>query len=323
MNKKLFKIIPLLFIILVIFSACSAGGGNEVTKSAGTITIEETEKESSVESSSSSVSQSSFTFDLSQIPEYSNKAYYTLNNNIPDFDEKDKNTKSFEYYGKLDYLQRCTACVANISQELMPTEKRGSISDVKPTGWHSVRYDNVDGGSLYNRCHLIGYQLTGENANPNNLITGTRYMNAVGMLPFEEKTAKYIKSTNNHVLYRVTPVFKDRELVARGVQMEAYSVEDGGKGICYNVYCYNVQPGIEINYTNGDSKKSVTEPSQKTGDSEQDVHATYYLNVKSKKFHRPDCPSVNDIKEENKKRFSGSRQSLIDQGYSPCGSCKP
>ncbi|MCI8446469.1 MAG: hypothetical protein HFH31_03125 [Bacilli bacterium] len=193
-------------------------------------------------------------YDMSSIPAYADRPYVIINNNKPEFDEKDYTTTSFESYSDLDLLERCGVAYANIGKDLMPTEERGSIGMIKPSGWHTVKYDNVDGKYLYNRCHLIGYQLTGENANPQNLITCTRYMNTVGMLEFENKVANYIKETGNHVLYRVTPVFEDNNLVATGVQMEGYSVEDHGEGIEFNVFVYNVQDGIEIDYKTGESK---------------------------------------------------------------------
>ena len=191
---------------------------------------------------------------LSNIPAYSGEAYVELNNNVPNFKKSELTKKAFEKYSKLDDLGRCGVAYANVCTETMPTEERGAIGMVKPTGWQTVKYDNVDGKYLYNRCHLIGYQLTAENANEKNLITGTRYLNVEGMLPFENMVADYIEETDNHVLYRVTPIFKGDNLLASGVQMEAYSVEDKGKGICFNVYCYNVQLGITIDYSNGSSK---------------------------------------------------------------------
>lgn len=193
--------------------------------------------------------------DPGDIPEYSGNAYITINNNIPQFDDEQKKSKEeFEYYSDLDNLGRCGTAYANICPNLQPTEKRGEIGQVKPSGWHTVKYnDIIDGNYLYNRCHLIGYQLAGENANEKNLITGTRYLNVVGMLEFENKVDKYVDDTGNHVLYRVTPVFEGDDLVASGVHMEAWSVEDDGDGICFNVYCYNVQPGIGIDYLTGDS----------------------------------------------------------------------
>lgn len=191
---------------------------------------------------------------LSDIPEFSGEAYVEINNNNPEFSEEESEEEFYESYDNLDELGRCGTASANIGTELMPTEKRGSIGQVKPSGWHTVKYDCVDGKYLYNRCHLIGYQLTAENANDKNLITGTRYLNVEGMLPFENMVADYIKETDNHVLYRVTPVFEGNNLVASGVQMEAKSVEDDGEGISFNVYCYNVQPGIEIDYASGESE---------------------------------------------------------------------
>lgn len=188
------------------------------------------------------------------IPQYSNKSYVIINDNEPYFSEEDINTNTFEKYGELDNLGRCTLAYANIDKSMMPTEKRGSIGSIKPTGWHTIKYDIVDGKYLYNRCHLIGYQLTGENANEKNLITCTRSMNTIGMLEFENKVAKYIKDTNNHVLYRVTPVFEGDNLLATGVEMEALSIEDNGEGIKFNVFVYNIEDGVIIDYKTGDSK---------------------------------------------------------------------
>ena len=213
--------------------------------------IENNEKNNNIQTTISS-------FDLSSIPEYTDDPYVYINNNIPNFREEEYTTKSFEKYSKLDDLGRCGVAYADICKEIMPKkdEKRESISEIKPSGWKNVKYDGIiDGNYLYNRCHLIGWQLAGENANKQNLITGTRYMNVEGMLPFENLVDDYIeKNENNHVLYRVTPIFKEKNLVASGVQMEAYSVEDNGKGIQFNIYVYNVQPGIEINYLTGESK---------------------------------------------------------------------
>ena len=205
-----------------------------------------------IEDNSNVVNQVSY--DLASIPEYSNANYVVLNNNEPNFTESDYITDSFERYSELDSLGRAKVAYANIGVDLMPTEERGSIGQVKPSGWHLVKYDIVNGKYLYNRCHLIGFQLTGENANEKNLITCTRQMNTVGMLEFENKVANYIKSTNNHVLYRVTPIYKDDNLLASGVVMEGYSVEDSGEGIKFNIFVYNVQDGIDIDYKTGDSK---------------------------------------------------------------------
>ena len=206
----------------------------------------------------------------------------------------------------------------------MPTGKRGKIGQVKPSGWQTIKFDNVDGKYLYNRCHLIGYQLTAENANEKNLITGTRYMNVDGMLPFENMVADYIKETDNHVMYRVTPVFEGENLVASGVLMEAESVEDHGEGVKFNVYVYNVQPGITIDYATGKAVLSDTDASVGTGKTSGNTEKKMYvLNENTKKFHTPECSGVKDIKEGNKKTFTGSREELIKKGYSPCGRCKP
>ncbi len=193
------------------------------------------------------------TIDIGDIPEYSGEPYVVLQDNWPDFGGSDLTTEPFETYSELDSLGRCGVAYANICLEIMPTEERGDIGQVKPSGWQTAKYDCVEGKYLYNRCHLIGYQLAGENANKLNLITGTRYMNVDGMLPFENMVDSYVEETENHVLYRVTPIFEGQNLVASGVQMEAFSVEDEGEGICFNVYVYNVQPGVSIDYATGDS----------------------------------------------------------------------
>lgn len=256
---------------------------------------------------------------------YDGKPYVVINDNDPDFTDADMTTTSFERYGELDGLGRCTTAFANIGKDLMPAEKRGPIGEVKPTGWQTAKYDNVDGKYLYNRCHLIGYQLTGENANEKNLITGTRYLNVDGMLPFENMVADYIKETNNHVLYRVTPVFSGDNLVASGVQMEAESVEDNGDGILFNVYCFNAQTGIAIDYATGDSHKDdsiVADASKSTTAAEANVQ-TYVLNTNTKKFHKESCNSAKSMDASNKKIYTGSRQEIIDMGYEACGVCKP
>lgn len=192
-------------------------------------------------------------FDMSTIPEFANQPYVVLNDNQPEFSVEDLEKENFEEYSSLDYLGRCGVAFAKIGIETMPTEEREEISQVKPSGWQTIKYDNVDGKYLYNRCHLIGFQLAGENANEKNLITGTRYMNVEGMLPFENIVAEYVKETKNHVLYRVTPIFEGENLVASGVKMEAKSIED--ESVCFNVYVYNAQPGITIDYLTGKSSK--------------------------------------------------------------------
>lgn len=256
---------------------------------------------------------------LDDIPAYSGEAYIAVNDNQPFFTQDELTTQAFETYSELDSLGRCGTAYANICRELMPTEPRGEIGSVKPTGWQSVKYDFVDGKSLYNRCHLIGFQLAGENANPKNLITGTRYLNIEGMLPFENLVADYVKETENHVLYRVTPVFQGEELVARGVEMEAFSVEDQGEGVYFHVYCYNNQPGVSIDYATGESRLA----SEPAGEDGSGTAETYILNTKSKKFHLPGCSGASDMSPSNREEFAGDRQALLDQGYTPCGICKP
>lgn len=201
---------------------------------------------------------------LDAIPAYDGKAYVAVNNNEPFFTDSDMTTTAFENYSDLDSLGRCGVAYANICKDIMPTEERGKIGMIKPSGWHTVKYDVIKDRYLYNRCHLIGYQLAGENANPKNLITGTRYLNVEGMLPFENLVADYVNNTGNHVLYRVTPMFSGSNLVANGVLIEAKSVEDNGGGILFNVYCYNVQPGVGINYENGDSWLDGTAPQEQS-----------------------------------------------------------
>ncbi len=275
---------------------------------------------------------------IDEIPAYSSSPYVAINNNIPTFKSSELTVKSYEYYSPLDSLGRCGTAVACVGKDLMPTEERGTIGQVKPTGWHTVKYDCVDGKYLYNRCHLIGYQLSGENANERNLITGTRYMNVQGMLPFENMVADYVKETGNHVMYRVTPVFEGNNLLAKGVKMEAYSVEDKGDGICFNVFCYNVQPGIYIDYATGDShlvesataaahvsskEYTATKAYTSAAYTNTNVSGTYILNTNTKKFHRTNCSSVKRMSESNKESYSGSKDALISKGYSPCKNCNP
>lgn len=263
-------------------------------------------------------------------------AYIILNDNVPSFTEEEKkSTEPFERYSALDRLGRCGVAYANICKELMPEQEREGIGQIKPSGWHTVKYESIDGKYLYNRCHLIGYQLAGENANEKNLITGTRYLNTEGMLPFENMVADYVETTANHVLYRVTPVFEGDNLVAGGVEMEAFSVEDEGEGICYHVYVYNCQPGIEIDYATGESavKKDaaveeqtgskITKQGTAKQDEEQQEAHTYILNTNTKKFHLSTCESVDDIKGGHKVKTEKTKQELEAEGYSPCKRCNP
>ncbi|MCI8527778.1 MAG: DNA/RNA non-specific endonuclease [Lachnospiraceae bacterium] len=257
-------------------------------------------------------------FTLAEIPPYMDQPYITVNDNIPYFSEEDFTVTSYESYSDLDDLGRCQAAIASVGLDLMPTEERGSIGHVKPSGWQSAKYDIVDGHYLYNRCHLIGYQLSGENANAKNLITGTRYLNMEGMLPFENMVADYVKESGNHVLYRVTPIYENTNLLASGVLMEAQSVEDMGESILFCVYAYNVQPGIIIDYATGDSSLDTG-----TANTQNPQAITYILNTGSQKFHYPHCSSINQIKDANKEEYTGSREDLISQGYTPCKNCNP
>lgn len=309
MNKKFLNILLILIVLLSVLSGCSAGENNFFN-----------DLDITAQSASDYVN-----YDLTNIPDYDGKAYVELNGNVPEFSKSEKTySESFEEYGKLDSLGRCTYAVSCIGKDLMPTEKRGSIGSVKPSGWHISKYDFVDGKYLYNRCHLIGYQLTAENANERNLITGTRYLNVEGMLPFENDVADYIEITNNHVYYKVTPIFEGNNLVANGVQMQAYSVEDNGQGISFNVYCYNVQPGVAIDYATGDNQAVTSSSASVTSTSSDEADKkTYIVNTKTKKFHNPDCDGVKKMSSSNKKKYKGTRDSLISNGYSPCQKCNP
>lgn len=274
-----------------------------------------------------------------EIPPYSGNPYVVLSNNIPNFSTKELVAKGYEEYGKLDSLGRCTYAVASCGKEIMPKdgEKRESISNIKPTGWVQSQYDNISGKYLYNRCHLIGWQLSAENSNKNNLITGTKYLNVNGMLPFENMVADYIKETDNHVAYRITPIFEGSNLLASGVQMEAYSIEDEGKGICFNIYCYNVQPGITINYATGASKNTKQTESQSTSSansassvtntSPASSHVTVPQNSEvgnnlvwvpvngGTKFHtHSGCSNI-------KSPMQVTRETAEANGYSPCKRC--
>lgn len=281
-------------------------------------------------------------------PPYTGEPSVKVNGNTPRFSEEDLARGPFEQYSELDFLGRCGPAYALIGKDVMPEGERGSIGMVKPSGWQVSKYDWIDGEYLYNRCHLIAYSLAGENDNELNLITGTRSMNVLGMLPYEEKTASYIRSTGNHVLYRVTPVYEGDNLLASGVLMEAESVEDGGAGVKFCVWCYNVEPGVVIDYATGDNRAGdpreeacppETESAQgavalpekaakgKGGDAAQnegdgEVRA-FVLNTSTKRFHLPDCPSASDIAEKNKREFEGTREEAIESGYKPCGACNP
>ncbi len=281
---------------------------------------------------------------LSNIPAFSGEAYVVVNNNIPGLSASDRYSEYFEEYAPLDNLDRCGVAFACLGRETMPTEERGEIGSIKPSGWHTVKYDIVDGRYLYNRCHLIGFQLSGENANVRNLITGTRFMNMEGMLPFENIVADYIKETKNHVLYRVTPVFEGFDLVAKGVQIEGFSVEDNGDGICFNVFCYNSQPGVEIDYATGESRLNgevvvTTKPETTAEETEQPTEAAQETSQETRAPATDeiiDLPETEDmvwIPQSGSKYHSTSscsnmknpsqvsKSEAIDMGYEPCKRC--
>ncbi len=317
--------LALLLLLSLLAVGCDFGGGDGTT--AATTTVTTTTVTTTVTTAVTTAPPTpGHAVSVTEVPPYAGSPYAIINNNVPGFTEDELTTESYEFFSPLDSLGRCGVTLACIGRDLMPTEERGSIGMVKPSGWQTVKYDTVSGKYLYNRCHLIGFQLTGENANERNLITGTRYMNVDGMLPFEDMVADYVKETGNHVMYRVTPIFVGNELVARGVQIEALSVEDGGDeidGIMFNVFVYNVQPGITIDYATGASRLEGEAPPTAPPAPEEDEGAVYILNTNTDKFHREDCRYATSIQETNRVEFIGDRQDLIDDGYSPCGTCKP
>ena len=336
MKKRLILIVSVLLAVCLLFSGCGIDGSDPQGTGPSQITSSTSSPDSFENTESSSISTPSDKNDntnqnqsgskpisLDSIPAYSGKAFVNINNGNPGFSKSDLRTKSYEYYSPLDRLGRCGVVHACIGRDIMPTEDRGSIGMVKPTGWHTVKYDCVDGKYLYNRCHLIGFQLTGENANEENLITGTRYMNVTGMLPFENMVADYVKETGNHVMYRVTPLYKGNNLLAHGVQMEAYSVEDDGDGICFNVFVYNVQPQITIDYATGESSYNGSAVEPDDDDDYQTQSVSYILNKNTKKIHLPSCYSVDQMKESNKEYYTGDIDDLLGRGYSRCGNCNP
>lgn len=341
--KKTSTILLLLLSVLILFVGCTSDDKivpaetsqnyinqfTETEKNQTDTIIEKTEETKQDTALTNTITS----FSLSSIPEYSGKAYVPVNNNIPYFAKDEYTVSSFEKYTPLDNLGRCGVAFACIGRDIMPTEERDSIGAIKPTGWHTVRYENIDGKYLYNRCHLLGYQLTGENANIRNLITGTRYLNIEGMLPFENMVADYVKETNNHVLFRVAPIFEGNNLLSSGVLMEGFSIEDNGNGICFNVYCYNVQPGIIINYEDGSnyaadgsapygSSSGISNKRNNTL-TKNSESVSYIANKNTKKFHIPSCGSVKQMKEKNKKYLNCTREEIISQGYEPCGNCTP
>ena len=287
---------------------------------------------------------------VDDIPEYSGEPYVVINGGEPFFTKEEIVNKSYENYSPLDELGRCGVAMACLGKDLMPTEEREEIGHIEPSGWKQAQYDCISGGYLYNRCHLIGFQLAGENDNKQNLITGTGYMNVTGMLPFENMIDDYVEETGNHVMYRVTPIYEGKyDLVACGVLMEAYSVEDEGEGICFNVFCYNVQPGVAIDYYDGsswldgdnpppkdDENNSENDADNNDGENNDDDNdekndgensgdvddgeVTYIVNIKTKKIHLTTCRynSGDNVKETTK-----SLEELLAENYTTCGVCKP
>ncbi|MBQ1538800.1 MAG: DNA/RNA non-specific endonuclease, partial [Ruminococcus sp.] len=268
------------------------------------------------------------------LPQYNFVEIQELNDNIPCFTREDVERTEYIQFSELDALGRCGAASGCLGPSLLPIQERGYIGMVKPSGWHTVKYDFIDGKYLYNRCHLIAYELCGVNADERNLITGTRYMNIDGMLGIENSICDYIHNTGNHVCYRVTPRYNANDLVAKGVQIEAYSIEDEGYGICLNEFCFNIQPGVTIDYSSGNSSVNDSEVSAMEDDYDSendsskyyyvpDKDVTYVINNNTRRFHLPDCSSVREMKPKNRREFFGTREELIDAGYIPCKACDP
>lgn len=320
MKNILLQILALLLVLVMCFTSCDVTGGENggeagSGENSGEAGGEEIPGESGGEGEVTleAPALTAPEFDISKVPAFSGDGYYALNNNVPTFTENQYTTTSYEYYSELDSLGRCGITVACIGRDLMPTEDRGSIGSVYPTGWQY--FTDADGttSNFYERSHLIGFQLTGENANRQNLISGTYLLNGV-MQTFEDMVADYIKETGNHVLYRVIPVFEGENLLARGIIMEAYSVEDEGEGVCFNIYVYNAQPDYIINYADG---------TMELDDGADINNCTYIINLRNNKFHSPTCSGVRDMSEANKGYTTLSRDELVQQGYTPCGLCKP
>lgn len=329
-------LLALIMVLCVAFTACDSKNDSD-DGGKGKVTTEK--KTTAKKTTAASDEEEDDRITLDNIPEYSGNPYVPINNNQPEFSEEDMAIEEDEVYGALDNLKRCTYALARLSKSTMPAdgEKRGSISHVYPTGWKTGENNNnnqydakvVPGGYIYNRCHLIGWQLSAENANKSNLITGTQYMNIQGMVPFENMIADYIKETGNHVMYRVTPIFEGDNLLASGVHLEAYSVEDDGEGICFSVYVYNVQPGIKINYATGENRLDDSSDSAQTTETTQKTETTgstssgdykYVLNTNSKKIHTPTCRYAENKYRENTNK---TLDELKGEGYTACGTCKP
>lgn len=326
MKKKIIISIQLICLILMFLCGCT-------TPYTPMPIVEVVKEESTTENNKEAVISSNKTnkeinkeFSLDLIPEFSSEPSVIINNNKPYFtnEEKEMGKNSFISLSDLDELGRCGAAFASLSKDTLAIEERGQIGSVKPSGWHTVKYDGIDGNYLYNRCHLLMYALTGLNAEPRNLITGTRYLNIEGNLPYEESVVDYIKNTGNHVLYRVTPIFENDNLICSGELMEAYSIEDNGY-FQFCVYCYNVQPGITIDYLTGNSSGPEFIGNKiPTSSGEINVaDSKYILNVNSKKIHLSSCESINKISDNNKKEYNGNISDLLNKGYTKCKTCNP
>lgn len=341
MTQKPKLIIIILIIVALILASVGIGyyygtSKNEVINRQVVLPETESFAETEEKDISSEKPEPKKEFSPSDVVPYDNNPSLVINGNIPFFSDDEKKTESFETYGELDKLGRCTKAYACIDRSMMPETEREPIGNIQPSGWQLIKYDFIEDIFLYNRCHLIGYQLTGQNANERNLITGTRYMNVQGMLPYENQVAEYLKSSDNHALYRVTPIFDGDNLVASGVLMEAYSVEDEG-ALQFCVYCYNVQPGVIISYDTGESVADETYEAARLPSSASDTDGeyvdevgliipegtTYVLNENTKRFHYADCDSVYEMLDKNRAFTDLSREELIEQGYRPCGNCKP
>ena len=323
--------LALIIATLLTFTACGGdaaldGATTSALSSSVTSLVPDTSDESSSASSEAHLSGSGDSY-VFTAPAYSGAPYAVVNDNQPNFTDAELTTKAYEKYSPLDQYGRCRVAIASCGTEIMPAagEERGSISSVKPSGWVQASYSGISGGYLWNRCHLIGWQLSAENANTSNLITGTRYMNIEGMLPFENMVADYIRETKNHVAYRITPIFAENELVCRGVRMEAYSIEDNGEGICFHVYCYNVQPGITIDYATGKSSSGTSvssNPSSVQSDYTATVSATItpveslvWIPKTGTKYHsKSTCSNM-------KNPTQVTEQTAKNRGYTPCSKC--
>lgn len=317
--KKIWLISIIVLMLAFAFAACGDVDEGDSAGSVGNVTEtseEGTEAEHSTTTETDATTATSADTDAGgedfAIPEFANEPSVEINNNVPVFDDALKTGKSFETYGALDKHGRCTTAIANLSTDTQPgaSENRGDISSVHPSGWKSEQG--------WERCHLIGWQLSGENDNPRNLVTGTHYMNVEGMLPYENMVEWYISETGNHVLYEVTPIFEGKNMVCAGVHMQGYSVEDDGSGVSFNVFCFNVKPGYDINYKTGEVTVADEEIAR-----QQSFDRGYVLNTSTMKFHYPSCSSVAAMSEKNKQYVETSREELVEKGYSPCGNCEP